>query len=64
MIHASFIEKPRHQFTVCFERPPYYNVLWFPGGTRTVIVLAETEEGALKVARYHYHNGSNFRVEH
>lgn len=64
MIHASHIEQPKRKFTVTFDRSGYFNEYWHPGETRTVTVLAETGEGALKIAAYHWPmGGSNFRLE-
>jgi hypothetical protein len=37
-------------------------VLHFEGGRRWARVLAETEDGAMKVARYYHYNGSTFEL--
>lgn len=61
-IHASHIEAPKTPFCVQFDARAYGNVLLFEAGKRWVRALAETAEGALKVARYHYRRGSNFQL--
>jgi hypothetical protein len=63
IIHAAHTEPPRLHFVVGFDAAPYRNVLRFAATQRRIFVLAETEEGAISVARYHYgRRGSNFRV--
>jgi hypothetical protein len=63
IIHAAHIEPPWLHFVVGFDAAPYRNVLRFAATQRRIFVLAETEEGAISVARYHYgRRGSNFRV--
>jgi hypothetical protein len=47
---------------VSFDSLPYFNLLHFEGGRRWARVLAETDAGALKVARYHHYNGSNLEL--
>jgi hypothetical protein len=47
---------------VGFDSLPYFNVLHFEGGRRWARVLAETEDGAMKVARYYHYNGSTFEL--
>jgi hypothetical protein len=47
---------------VGFDSPPYFNMLHFEGGRRWARVLAETKDGAMKVARYHHYKGSNFEL--
>jgi hypothetical protein len=53
-VHASHLERPVTEFRVEFDDPGYLHILAFEGGTRWVRALAETPDGALKVARYHY----------
>lgn len=58
--------RPAHRaarpFCVAFQAPASVNVLWFTAGTRWVRVLAETPEGALRIARSHHVRGSDFRL--
>jgi hypothetical protein len=61
-MHAPHIEPPARPFSVAFHAPAYVNVLWFTAGTRWVRVLAETPEGALRIARSHHFRGSDFRL--
>ncbi|MCI0389864.1 MAG: hypothetical protein MOB07_14035 [Acidobacteria bacterium] len=61
-IYSAHIEEPKREFYVAFDAPPYVNVLLFEGGPRWVRVLAETPEGAVQVARYHYYTGDNFEL--
>lgn len=61
-IHSSHIEKPSKSFYVSFYRPRYFNVYWHEGGYRTVKVLADTSEGALKIAKYHWRRGKEFKL--
>ena len=61
-IHASHIEAPKREFTVEFLRPAYFNVMYFPEERIRRTVLAETVKGALKVGRYHYRHGKDFKV--
>jgi len=61
-VFAGHIEKPEYPFVVSFNHPGYFNVFWHPAEKRYINVLAETKEGALKVAEYHYYTGSNFEV--
>lgn len=61
-IRAEHIEKPLQEFYVEWYSPAYSNVLRFQGGRRWAVVMAETAEGALKVAQYHYYSGSGFLI--
>jgi hypothetical protein len=54
IIHAAHTEPPRLHFVVGFDAAPYRNVLRFAATQRRIFVLAETEEGAIRVARYRY----------
>lgn len=59
-IFSRHIEDPAREFFVAWDAPAYVNILRFEAGRRWARVLAETEEGALEVARYHYFSGDNF----
>jgi hypothetical protein len=61
-IHASHIEKPEKEFYVKFLHAPYFNVYFHVAKCVTVKVLAETPDGALKIAQYHYFDSSNFTL--
>jgi len=60
---ASHIEAPAKPFLVAFDSPAYVNVLHFAATRRRVRVLAETPDGALRIARYHYSRGTSFALE-
>lgn len=62
VIHRTDIEKPITSFCVQWFSPAYDNVLRFADTVRTQIVLAETPEGALAIARYHHYRGTNFEL--
>lgn len=62
IIYSNHIEKPEKSFYVNFYRPRYFNEYWHEGGYRTVKVLAETGEGALKIAKYHWMCGKDFKL--
>ena len=67
VIFASHIEAPRSPFLVRFFHRSYRPdgfPFSFPSDERIVEVRAETPEGALAIARYHYSRfGSAFRIE-
>ena len=60
---APHIEEPKTRFAVEFDSAGYFNVIHFAPTHRRVFVLAETADGPLAIARYHYgFKGSNFTV--
>ncbi len=60
-LHAGHIEAPRRPFFVQWDAESYHNVLHFAPGKRWARVLAETAEGAVKIATYHHGSrGKNF----
>ena len=62
-LQAGHIEKPVKSFIVRFFQQSFFNVFLHPAGTREVEIKAETKEGALKVAQYHFFlSGGNFEV--
>jgi hypothetical protein len=61
-LYSTHIEEPKKEFFVAFDTPAYINVLFFEAGRRWARVLAETAEGAVRVARYHHFSGSNFEL--
>ena len=48
------IEEPKTRFAVEFDSAGYFNVIHFAPTHRRVFVLAETADGPLAIARYHY----------
>jgi hypothetical protein len=63
IIHAPHIESPRKEFRISFYDSSYINVLRFAEGVRWVRVLAETGEGAIEIAQFHYgRRGSRFAL--
>lgn len=61
-LHAPHIEKSDRQFRVRWDAPAYFNVLYFQASPREATVLAETPEGALRIAQYHHFRGRNFEL--
>lgn len=65
-IQAPHIEDPVHRYRVEWTSPlrttAVLGVLW-EQCTRWCWVLATTTDGALKVARYHYHSGTDFIID-
>jgi hypothetical protein len=61
-LYSAHIEEPKEEFFVAFNAPPYANVLRFEAGRRWARILAETGEGAVRVARYHHFRGTNFEL--
>lgn len=57
-IHGRHIEDSTNKFTVKVLRPPCYNVIFRDEQWETWNVLAETEEGALRIAQYHFYNSN------
>ncbi|MGH9437706.1 MAG: hypothetical protein ACRD22_07380 [Terriglobia bacterium] len=68
LVHAEHIEKAEKEFRVEFDHPGSLLKdgpvpIKVESGTRWVRALAETPEGALEIAQYHYPTGSNFRLK-
>ncbi len=62
-LQGRHIEKPQASFIVKFWQKEYFNVLRHPEGQRVVKILAETAEGALRIAQYHFFlSGRKFEV--
>lgn len=62
-LYGQHIEKPVTAFTVKFWQREYVNVIRHPAGERMVKILAETAEGAVRIAQYHFFmTGKNFEV--
>jgi len=58
-LHSRHIEAPERPFFMTFIRERYFNVYWHPAERRLVRVLAETEDGAMRILRYHYPGASD-----
>ena len=54
-IHASHIEKPKKKFSCLVLRAPVFNVYHHPERWEQWTVLAQTKDGAHKVASYHFY---------
>jgi hypothetical protein len=54
-IHCTAIEKPAKKFVCRVKRAPVSNVLFKPARWEDWTVLAETKEGAFKVACWHFY---------
>ncbi len=62
-LRAEHIEKAVREFIVELEHGPYFNVFFHPAETKLYEVLAETPEGALKIAQYHFFiSGRKFQL--
>ncbi len=61
-ISAPHIEAATHPFLVDYFAAAYVNVLHFDAGWRRVRVLAETPEGALRIACYHHYRGRDHHL--
>jgi len=61
-IYSAHIEEPINEFFVAFDAPAYTNILRFEAGKRWARILAETPEGAVRIARYHHFSGNNFEL--
>jgi len=64
-IHAGHIERPEKTFHVRFSSPRLETaepgVMW-ESQRRWCKVLAETAEGAIRIAKYHYFMSSKFEL--
>jgi hypothetical protein len=54
------IEEPKAAFRIAVLRAPCHNVIYRPERWEIWRVLAETPEGAMKVARYHFYMSYDF----
>ena len=62
-LYGQHIEKPVTAFIVKFWQKEHFNVFRHPAGERIVKILAETAEGAVKIAQFHFFmSGKNFEV--
>lgn len=61
-IHAQHIEPPEKAFLVRVLRAPCFNVIFRPAQWETWRVLAQTAEGAQRIARYHFYLSTEFEL--
>ena len=61
-IHAQHIEAAQQEFLVRVLRAPCFNVLFKPARWETWRVLAETAEGALRIAKYHFYRSDQIQL--
>ncbi len=61
-IHSSQVEEPQETFMVRVLRPPCWNVFHQPARWEMWKVLAETEAGAVRIARYHFYNAETIQL--
>ena len=54
-VYAQHIEAPKREFLVRVLRAPCFNVLFRPARWETWRVLAETGDGACRIAKYHFY---------
>jgi hypothetical protein len=54
-IHGRHIEEPATPFMVRVLRAPRWNVLFKPARWEMWKVLAQTSEGSIRIAKYHFH---------
>lgn len=59
---VAYLSDPTNEFFVEFWRPGFFNALWHQGEWVIVRALAESEEDAVKVVRYHYSSGEDHRI--
>jgi hypothetical protein len=60
-IHSRHIEEPKETFYIWVCRAPCFNVFLRPARWEMWKVLAETAEGAIKIAKYHFHNAQEIQ---
>lgn len=60
-LYAHHIEEPKEIFRVAVLRSSSWNVLYKPEHWEGRRVLAETPEGAMKIAQYHFYLGRDFQ---
>lgn len=61
-IHAQHIEAAKQEFFIHVLRAPCFNVLFKPARWETWRVLAETAEGALRIAKYHFYRSDQIQL--
>jgi len=61
-LYSRHIEEPKETFRIAVLRTPCYNVIYRPERWEIRRVLAETPEGALKAARYHFYSSDDFEL--
>ena len=61
-IHSRHIENPQKEFIIRVLRSASFNVIYKPERYEMWKVLAETIDGAVKIARYHFYLSDNFEL--
>lgn len=61
-IFGRHIEETKSTFMVRVLRAPSWNVIFRPETWEMWKVLAETSEGAMKIARYHFHRAEQIQM--
>jgi len=61
-IHGRHIEEPEETFVIRVLRPPCFNVFFKPARWEMWKVLSETGDGAMKIARHHFHNAETIQL--
>jgi hypothetical protein len=59
-LYARHIEEPKEVFRIAVLRSPCFNVIYRPERWESWSVMAETPEGAMKVAQYHFFLSHDF----
>jgi hypothetical protein len=59
-LYSRHIEEPKEAFRVAVLRSPCYNVLYRPEHWESRCILAETPEGAMRIAQYHFYMSVDF----
>lgn len=60
-VYSRHIEEPKAPFFVWVHRSPGFNVFFRPGRWEMWRVLAQTAEGAVRIARYHFFSASEIQ---
>lgn len=61
-IKCNAIEKPERKFLCKVLRAAVFNVFYQPEKWEEWIVLAETKEGARKIAEYHFYRSDETKI--
>ena len=61
-IHCRRLEEPDETFMIRVLRPPRFNVFFKPARWEMWKVLAETEDGAMRIARHQFSNAETIQL--
>lgn len=61
-IYSQHIEEPQSVYVIRVFRAPSWNVLFQPAHWEMWRVLAQTAEGALRIARYHFYQAQAIQM--